>query len=203
MEPYLSQLFEVDLSSCRRMGRDVTGLRIDKKSIMVNDKSNGSPNRAVHVAPKALPENSETNEEQDAVLGVESINDEPDEKIIKSEVKKSTDKQISLPAKPESGSAGNGTAEKQASCSSHANGVDDDDSGERVLSKSHYLDSPKSTKKSEVSAVILDVKLSCIFIYPLTSHTLIYYHIYPTHSFMGHALIKSSGLDCMGGYLIS
>ncbi|KAL6514782.1 hypothetical protein OROGR_020361 [Orobanche gracilis] len=132
-----------------RMGRDVTGLRIDKKSIMVNDKSNGSPNRAVHVAPKALPENSETNEEQDAVLGVESTNNEPEEKIIKPEMKKSTDKQISLPAKPESGSASNGTAEKQASCSSHANGVDDDDSSERVLSKSHYLDSPKSTKKSQ------------------------------------------------------
>ncbi|KAL6560612.1 hypothetical protein OROGR_004171 [Orobanche gracilis] len=140
------------------MGRDVTGLHIDKKSIMVIDKSNGSPNRAVHVAPKALPENSETNEEQDAVLGVESTNDEPEEKIIKPAVKKSTDKQISLPAKPESGSASNGTAEKHASCSSHANGVDDDDSSERVLPKSHYLDSPKSTKKSQLNAHFMSMK---------------------------------------------
>ncbi|KAL6545050.1 hypothetical protein OROHE_009957 [Orobanche hederae] len=140
------------------MGRDVTGLRIDKKSIMVNDKSNGSPNRAVHVAPKALPENSETNEEQDAVLGVESTNDESEEKIIKPETKKSTDKPISLPAKPESGSASNGTAEKQASSSSHANGVDDDDSSEKVLSKSHYLDSPKSTKKSQPNAHFISMK---------------------------------------------
>ncbi|KAL6513264.1 hypothetical protein OROGR_020750 [Orobanche gracilis] len=141
-----------------RMGRDVTGLRIDKKSIMVNDKSNGSPNRAVHVAPKALPENSETNEEQDVVLGVESTNDEPEEKIIKPETKKSTNKQISLPAKPESGSASNETAEKQASCSSHANGVDDHDSSERVLAKSHYLDSPKSTKKSQSNAHFMSGK---------------------------------------------
>ncbi|KAL6531406.1 hypothetical protein OROMI_027769 [Orobanche minor] len=140
------------------MGRDVTGLRIDKKSIMVNDKSNGSPNRAVHVAPKALPENSETNEEQVAVLGVESTNDEYEDKIIKPETKKSTDKPISLPEKPESGSASNGTAEKQASSSSHANGVDDDDSSERVLSKSHYLDSPKSTKKSQPNAHFMSMK---------------------------------------------
>ncbi|KAK6143305.1 hypothetical protein DH2020_023653 [Rehmannia glutinosa] len=153
----------------RSMGRDVAGLRADKKSNMVNDKSNDSSHGAVHVAPRALPEKAGKKdyvpEDQNAndVLGVKSTNNEPEEKIIKAEAQKSTDKKSSLPAKPGSGSANNGTidansfqpltpaleAGKQASCANHANGAENNDSGVTVLPKSNDLDSPMSAKKSQ------------------------------------------------------
>lgn len=76
------------------MGRDVAGLRFDKKPSVVDVKSNGTNDSVVHVASKALPEKVETkdyepdNHKQD-VLGVESTNDEPEEKIIRAETKDS------------------------------------------------------------------------------------------------------------------
>ncbi|CAI9765098.1 unnamed protein product [Fraxinus pennsylvanica] len=109
-----------------QMGRDVTGLRIDKKSDAVNAKSNGTFHGAVHVAPKVVPERDETkgyeavdhtakgtpadesNEKQD-VLGLKSINHEPGKKILKAETQKSSDKNLSYLVKPASGSSVNGT----------------------------------------------------------------------------------------------
>ncbi|KAI3448717.1 hypothetical protein Pfo_005382 [Paulownia fortunei] len=171
------------------MGRDVAGLRIDKKSNMVNDTSNGTVHGAVHVAPKALPEKAgkkdyesedhnakgvlpdECNEKQD-VLGVKSTNHEPEEKFIKAEAQKSTDKKLSLPAKPASGSAVNGTidansyepltpgleAEKQASYANYANGAENNGSGVKVLPKSNDLHSPKSAKKSQPNSHFMSRK---------------------------------------------
>ncbi|GFP79146.1 protein wvd2-like 1 [Phtheirospermum japonicum] len=81
------------------MGRDATGLRIDKKSDMVNDNSDN------------------------------------EEKIIKAETDKSTEKKISL----ESGSANNGTVDD-------ANHADND------------LDSPKSAKKSQLNSNFMSKK---------------------------------------------
>ncbi|KAK4424722.1 protein WVD2-like 2 [Sesamum alatum] len=166
------------------MGRDVTGLRIDKKSNMVNDKSNGTLHSAVHVAPKALPEKSERkdyqpedhnakgrlpneyNEKQD-VLGVKSTNHEPEEKIIKAEAQKSIDKKLSSPAKPASGSAANSfepptpglEADEQTSCADHATGAENNDSGVKVPPKSNDSHSPNSAKKSQSSSNFMSRKL--------------------------------------------
>ncbi|KAL6512203.1 hypothetical protein OROMI_034683 [Orobanche minor] len=65
-----------------KWGRDVTGLRLDKKSLMVNGRSNDSPNCAVHVAPIAVPEKAEKTEEQE-VLVVKRANNDPEENIVK------------------------------------------------------------------------------------------------------------------------
>lgn len=138
------------------MGRDVAGLRIDKKSNMVDD--NGTAPDPVHVAPKAVPEEAgkkdyelekhngkgrlddECNEKQDALV-VKSTNHEPEEKIIKAEAQKSSDKKST-------GSAVNGTTDEN-SCSNNANGPEDSESGLKVSSKSNEH-SPKSAKKSQV-----------------------------------------------------
>ncbi|KAL0387595.1 UNVERIFIED_CONTAM: protein WVD2-like 2 [Sesamum radiatum] len=166
------------------MGRDVTGLRIDKKTNMVNDKSNGTLHSAVHVAPKALPEKSERkdyqpedhntkgrlpnefNEQQD-VLGVKSTNHEPEEKIIKAEAQKSTDKKLSSPAKPASGSTANSfepatpglEADKQTSSATYANGTENNNFGVQVLPKSNDSHSPKSSKKSQSNSNFMSRKL--------------------------------------------
>ncbi|XP_011091942.1 protein WVD2-like 2 isoform X1 [Sesamum indicum] len=167
-----------------QMGRDVTGLRIDKKTNMVNDKSNGTLHSAVHAAPKALPEKSERkdyqpedhntkgrlpnefNEQQD-VLGVKSTNHEPAEKIIKAEAQKSTDKKLSSPAKPASGSAANSfepltpglEADKQTSSATYANGTENNNFGVQVLPKSNDSHSPKSSKKSQSNSNFMSRKL--------------------------------------------
>ncbi|KAH6783153.1 hypothetical protein C2S52_008112 [Perilla frutescens var. hirtella] len=152
------------------MGRDVVGLRIDKKSNSSNDKPNGT----IHVASKAVPEKSgkkdyetkdnnanarlpdECNEKQD-VLGLKSTNQQPEEKVIKADPQKSPDKKS---AKPASGSAVNGMTDadpfepltpgleddKQNSRVNHADGAESNDSGEV---KSRDLLSPISTKKSQ------------------------------------------------------
>lgn len=160
------------------MGRDVVGLRIDKKSNMVNDKSNGT----VRVTPKAVPEKSGKNDyemtdnnpnaripddydEKQDVLGVKSTNHQPGEKIIKADAQKSPDKKATSPAKPASGSAVNGITDsdpfepltpsleddKQNPHVNHANGSESNDSGTEVLPKSGDVHSPGSAKKSPVS----------------------------------------------------
>ncbi|KAL8542012.1 hypothetical protein ACS0TY_003030 [Phlomoides rotata] len=165
------------------MGRDFTGFRTDKKSNTVDDKSNG----VIRVAPKALPEKSEIrdceikdhnliaripdecNEKQD-VLGVKSTNHQPEEKIIKAEDQKSTDKKVIMPAKPASGSAVNGTIDansfesnksgleddKQNAHADHANGAGNNDS--EILPKSSDLHSPMSVKKSQPNSPLLSRK---------------------------------------------
>lgn len=159
------------------MGRDVVGLRIDKKSNMVNDKSNGT----IHVAPKAVPEKSgkkdfemkdnttnaripEDYDEKQDVLGVKSTNHQPEEKIIMANAQKSLEKKSASPAKPASGSVVNGTTDadlfepltpsleddKQSSHVNYANGDESNDSGVEVLPRTRDLHSPGSAKKSQV-----------------------------------------------------
>ncbi|KAL2478097.1 TPX2 (targeting protein for Xklp2) protein family [Forsythia ovata] len=172
-----------------QMGRDVAGLRIDKKSNAVNENSNGTFHGVVHVAPKVVPERDETedyeaedhtekgtpadesNEKQD-VLGVKSINHEPEEKILKSEAHKSSDKNLSTPVKPASGSAVNGAVNmnslesltpvlesgKRTSFPNHANGVETLDSGLKYLSKTSDLHSPKTVKNSLTNSPIASSK---------------------------------------------
>lgn len=168
-------LMPLALSLCRQMGRDVTVFRTDKKSTTVNDKSNV----VIRTAPKALPEKSEvrdceTNDhnliaripnefiEKQDVLGVKSTNHQPEEKIIKAEDQKSTDKKVIMPAKPASGSSADGTIDansfgssksgleddKPNSHANHANGAGDNDSEILPKSSDH---SPMSVKKSQVS----------------------------------------------------
>ncbi|XP_057798327.1 protein WVD2-like 2 [Salvia miltiorrhiza] len=168
------------------MGRDVVGLRIDKKSNMVNDKSNGT----IRVAPKVVPEKSGKNDyemnddntnarlpddydEKQDVLGVKSTNHQPEEKIIKADAQKSPDKKSTSPTKPASGSAVNGITDadpfepltpsveddKQNSPVNHANGSESNDSGIEVLPKSRDLHSPGSAKKSPPIAHLSSRKL--------------------------------------------
>ncbi|XP_051121575.1 protein WVD2-like 2 isoform X2 [Andrographis paniculata] len=110
------------------MGRDIAGLRIDKKSGMVNVKSNGTNHDAVLVSPKAAPDIDETtdqgsaapavngglpdqiNRDQD-VVGLRSTNREPEEKIIQAEDQRTPDKKLSPSVKPALGSAVNGLNE--------------------------------------------------------------------------------------------
>ncbi|KAK6163135.1 hypothetical protein DH2020_002976 [Rehmannia glutinosa] len=110
------------------MGRDVAGLRFEKKPSVVNVKPNGTNNGAVHVAPKAIPEKVETkdsdqaddhtvkgrpvdesNKKPEAVGIIKSTNHEPEVKIIRAEAQKPTDKTLSSPVKSTSPSAVNGT----------------------------------------------------------------------------------------------
>ncbi|KAI3445220.1 hypothetical protein Pfo_001885 [Paulownia fortunei] len=171
------------------MGRDVAGLRIDKKPSVVNVKSNGTNNGAVHVAPKALPKKvemknyepdnhsvkgrlpDECNKKQD-VLSVKSTNHEPEEKIIRAEPQKSSDKMLSLPVKPASASDVNGMinanslepltpaaeAEKQTSGTDHANGAETNDFGVKCSPQSNDLLTPKTTKKSQPNSPSMSTK---------------------------------------------
>ncbi|PIN03491.1 hypothetical protein CDL12_23984 [Handroanthus impetiginosus] len=148
------------------MGRDVAGLRIDKKSNLVIDKSNGteeSPEKAGkkdyeaedHNAKARVPNQHEGKQD---VLGVKSTNNEPEEKIIEAEA----EKKLSSPAKPTSVSSVNGIVdansfepitpglegEKQTSYANHAN----NESGVKVSPKSNGLLSPKSAGKSQLNS---------------------------------------------------
>lgn len=117
------------------------GLRIDKKTNAVNERSNGT----IRVAPKAVPEKSGKNDyevkddnikaripdgfdEKQDVLGVKSTNHQPEEKIIKADVHKSPEKSLAKPAS--------------------ANGSESNDSGTEVLPKSRDSLSPGSAKVS-------------------------------------------------------
>lgn len=162
------------------MGRDVVALRIDKKSNMVNDKSNGT----IRVAPKAAAEKSGKNDfekkdnnanarlpeaydDKQDVLAVKSTNHQPEEKIIKADAQKSLDKTSASP-KPASGSAVNATTDadlfesrtpsveddKQGSHVNYANGDESNDSGVEVSPKPRDLHSSGS-KKSQVISISL------------------------------------------------
>ncbi|CAA2983254.1 Hypothetical predicted protein [Olea europaea subsp. europaea] len=165
------------------MGRDVAGSRTDKKPNAVNAKSNGTFHGVVHIAPKVVSERDETkdykaedhvakgspadghNEKQD-VLGVKSINHQP-------EAQKSSDKNLSSPVKQASGSAVNGTKNmnsleplapgfesgKQLSFPNHANGIETVDSGLKYLSKTSNLHSPKTVKNSLTNSPTVSSKM--------------------------------------------
>ncbi|GER55412.1 TPX2 (targeting protein for Xklp2) proteinfamily [Striga asiatica] len=115
------------------MGRDVTGLRIDKRA---SEKSSDSTRSVIRVAPKASPEKTGNAGLADGAvvaqdeLAVKSTNGGPGEKIIDSE----------------------------AIHADHANGPKDDDSSVKVLSKSSDLDSPKSGKKSQSNSHFMSRK---------------------------------------------
>ncbi|KAL1558858.1 hypothetical protein AAHA92_09271 [Salvia divinorum] len=168
------------------MGRDVVGLRIDKNSNMVNDKSNGT----IRVAPKAVQEKSGKNDyemndnntnvrvpddydEKQDVLGLKSNNHQHEEKIINADAQKSPEKKSNSPAKPASGSTVNGITDadpfepitpsleddKQNSHVNHSNGSESNDSGTEVLRKSHDSHSPGSAKKLQPIAHLSSRKL--------------------------------------------
>ncbi|KAL0285288.1 UNVERIFIED_CONTAM: protein WVD2-like 2 [Sesamum angustifolium] len=109
----------------------------------------------------------EFNEQQQDVLGVKSTNHEPEEKIIKAEAQKSTDKKLSSPAKPASGSTANSfepatpglEADKQTSSATYANGTENNNFGVQVLPKSNDSHSPKSSKKSQSNSNFMSRKL--------------------------------------------
>lgn len=96
------------------------------------------------------------------MLGVKSTNHQPEEKIIKAEELKSTDKKVIMTAKPASGSSADGTLDansfesgksgleddKPKSHANHANVAEDNDSEVLPKSSDH---SPMSVKKSQVS----------------------------------------------------
>ncbi|KAG8391039.1 hypothetical protein BUALT_Bualt01G0146500 [Buddleja alternifolia] len=161
----------------KKMGRDVTGLRTDKKSSVVSVKSNSTINGAVHVSPKALPETDvskdyeaeghtvkgtlpdEHNKKQE-VLGVKSTNHEPVEKIMRAEAHKSDDKKLSSPLKPASGSSVHGTTdansfeplkpgEEANKQTLRTNDAEINYSGVKSSQQFNDLHSPKTTKKSQ------------------------------------------------------
>ncbi|KAL3814699.1 hypothetical protein ACJIZ3_015967 [Penstemon smallii] len=145
------------------MGRDVTGIRSDKKP--VNIKSNGTFHTTVHVAPKAIPETDETKDYNHNLKAndVKSTTSEPEEKIITAEAHKSNDKRLSTPVKPASGSAVNGTidansSEKQSPLIDHANGVEINDSGVKCSPKTNNLHSPVTVKKSQPNTPFISRK---------------------------------------------
>lgn len=165
------------------MGRDVTGLRIDKKPNNAT-KTNGINHVSVFVAPKIAVERDATevedhtaegtvvddgHEKQD-VLGVKSINFNPglpEVKTQKAESLKALEKKLNSPIKLASGSAARGTlqtspapqspslaTENQNSSASYVNGVGTADTVTDSAVKTNDLHSPESTKKSEVLKIL-------------------------------------------------
>ncbi|KAL0335511.1 UNVERIFIED_CONTAM: protein WAVE-DAMPENED 2 [Sesamum radiatum] len=174
------------LSSWRQMGRDVTGLRIDKRPIMVNVISNGTNDAGIHVSPKASPEKVETrdyepgdhtvndsipdkyNKKQDAI-GVKSIKRELEEKINETEVRKSVGKTLSWSTKLSSGSVVDGTTianslEQPAPTTEdekqtlYTKGVETNDSGVEFSPRSNDPHSPKNTEKLQPNSPSMSTK---------------------------------------------
>ncbi|KAL0384829.1 UNVERIFIED_CONTAM: hypothetical protein Sradi_2877200 [Sesamum radiatum] len=159
------------------MGRDVTGLRVDKKPSMVNVISNGTNDAAIHVSPKASPEKVETgdfepgdhtvkgripdkyNMKQD-VTGVKSIKRELEEKMNETEARKSIGKTLSWSTKLSSGSVADGTTnanslEQPAPTTEdekqtlYTKGVETNDSGVESSPRANDLHSPKNIEKPQ------------------------------------------------------
>lgn len=158
------------------MGRDVTGIRSDKKPNAISIKSNGVSHDTVHVSPRTPKESSETKDtvvedhtaensvgenyqEKQDVLGVKSINCEvglPEGKTLKPDTLKSSENTLSSPIKPASGSVAAGNFRKDShvsqSCSptteKKASNITVDANVNRS-SNAKDLRSPKNAKKLE------------------------------------------------------
>lgn len=165
------------------MGRDVTGLRSDKKPSV---KPNGVTHGAVHVAPRIAKERVEAKEfeaedhtangthveeshEKQDVLSVKSTNCEPDPiegKITKTEAVKSSDKKLGSPMNPSSDSTA--VTESPAppvmnssgnESENHGNGTQTVDAGSNCSSKSIDLQSPMTSQKLHQNSPMMTRKL--------------------------------------------
>lgn len=116
------------------MGRNVTGLRIDKKPSVVTVKSNGISHDTVHISPTVSGESVETKDyeaedhtaqdslveechEREDVLGNKITNCETEGKTLKTDTLNSSDKKLSSPLKLASGSAAAGNSRRNSSIS--------------------------------------------------------------------------------------
>ncbi|KAL0422023.1 UNVERIFIED_CONTAM: protein WVD2-like 2 [Sesamum latifolium] len=168
------------------MGRDVTGLRVDKKPSMVNVISNGTNDATVHVSPKASPEKVETGDyepadhtvkgripdkykEKQDVTGVKNIKRELEEKINETEARKSIGKTLSWSTKLSSGPVVDGTTtanslEQSAPTTEdekqtlYTKGVETNDSGVEFSPRSNDLHSPKNTEKLQPNSPSMSTK---------------------------------------------
>lgn len=165
------------------MGRDVTGLRIEKKPIA---KANGVIHGAVHVAPRIAKERVETNDyetedhaakgthveeshEKQDVLSVKSTNCVPDPvegKITKIEVVKSSEKKLGSSMKPSSESTAATEIQAPPVMNSSGNESENHESGTRTVdagsngsSKSIDLHSPMTSQKSHQNPSMMSRKL--------------------------------------------
>ncbi|KAL3349360.1 hypothetical protein AABB24_022475 [Solanum stoloniferum] len=165
------------------MGRDVTGLRSDKKPSV---KPNGVTHGAVHVAPRIAKERVEVKEfeaedhtangthveeshEKQDVLSVKSTNCEPDPiegKITKTEAVKSSDKKLGSPMKPSSDSTAASEIPAPPVMNSsgnesenHGNGTQTVDAGSNCSSKSIDLQSHMTSQKLHQNSPMMTRKL--------------------------------------------
>lgn len=174
------------------MGRDVTGLLIDKKPSSLA-KSNGISQVKVHVDPKVTVESIETNgfeaddhdskrtavedgQEKQDVLSVKSTNygrGLPDAtKVHKVETLKANDKKLISPVKLATASIATDTLQTSLSTPTtpnlspekHNSGVNDGIEGESVsgMVKTSFLDSPKSPLTSQVFKFTMQLADDCI-----------------------------------------
>nr|XP_027107362.1 protein WVD2-like 2 [Coffea arabica] len=171
------------------MGRDVTGLRIDKKPDNA-PKSNGIDHMSVYVAPKIAVERDpsevedhsakgtvvEDGHEKQDVLGVKSINFNPglpEVKTQKAESLKALEKKLSSPIKLTSVSAARGTLqtsppaphspslanEKQNYSASDADGAGSTNTGINGAVETNDSHSPMTTQKSELTSPLASTKI--------------------------------------------
>ncbi|KAL3516275.1 hypothetical protein ACH5RR_023177 [Cinchona calisaya] len=169
------------------MGRDVTGLRVDKKPNNT-PKSNGINHVSVHVAPKIAVEREpsevedhsakgtvgEDGYEKQDVLGVKSNNFNPglaEVKSQKAESLKALEKKLTSPIKPASGSAATGSlqtsppaphspsfaTEKQNSSASDANAAGAVD-GLNDAVKTNDLYSKMTVQKAELTSPLASME---------------------------------------------
>nr|ACH87178.1 unknown protein [Camellia sinensis] len=158
------------------MGRDVTGIRIDKKPNLVKVNSNGVSHDPVHVSPKTSEVSDEakdyeaedhtahdslveeSHEKQD-VLGVKSTNRDaglPEGKTLKPEAQKSSDKKLNSPVKGHvetkdtvSQPSTPAATEKPVSTETDHVGPETIDAGRNCSPNTNDFHSPGSSRKSQ------------------------------------------------------
>ncbi|GMP60910.1 hypothetical protein CsSME_00023589 [Camellia sinensis var. sinensis] len=164
------------------MGRDVTGIRIDKKPNLVKVNSNGVSHDPVHVSPKTSEVSDEakdyeaedhtahdslveeSHEKQD-VLGVKSTNRDaglPEGKTLKPEAQKSSDKKLNSPVQGHvetkdtvSQPSTPAATEKPVSTETDHVGPETVDAGRNCSPNTNDFHSPGSSRKSQASQLIL------------------------------------------------
>ncbi|KAF5946116.1 hypothetical protein HYC85_016344 [Camellia sinensis] len=162
----------------RAMGRDVTGIRIDKKPNLVKVNSNGVSHDPVHVSPKPSEVSDEakdyeaedhtahdslveeSHEKQD-VLGVKSTNRDaglPEGKTLKPEAQKSSDKKLNSPVKGHvetkdtvSQPSTPAATEKPVSTETDHVGPETVDAGRNCSPNTNDFHSPGSSRKSQAN----------------------------------------------------
>ncbi|GMP60909.1 hypothetical protein CsSME_00023589 [Camellia sinensis var. sinensis] len=158
------------------MGRDVTGIRIDKKPNLVKVNSNGVSHDPVHVSPKTSEVSDEakdyeaedhtahdslveeSHEKQD-VLGVKSTNRDaglPEGKTLKPEAQKSSDKKLNSPVQGHvetkdtvSQPSTPAATEKPVSTETDHVGPETVDAGRNCSPNTNDFHSPGSSRKSQ------------------------------------------------------